>query len=33
MEEKRVDYVVNTTWWRENYSDELDEEDMAGDDD
>lgn len=33
MEEKRVDYVVNTTWWRENYSDELDEEDMAGDED
>lgn len=33
MEENRVDYVVNTTWWRENYAAELDDEDMAGDDD
>lgn len=33
LEENRVDYVVNTTWWRENYAAELDEDDMAGDDD
>lgn len=32
-EEKRVEYVVNTAWWKENYRDELDEEEMAGDDD
>lgn len=32
MEEKRVEYVVNTTWWRENYGAELADEDMAGDD-
>jgi hypothetical protein len=27
----RVDYVVNTTWWRENFGDEADEDEMAGD--
>lgn len=32
MEEKRVEYVVNTTWWKENYRDELDDDEMAGDD-
>lgn len=32
MEEMRVEYVVNTTWWKENYRDELDDEEMAGDD-
>ena len=31
-EEKRVEYVVNTTWLRESYRGELDEEEMAGDD-
>lgn len=31
LEEKKVEYVVNTTWWRENYRDELDDDDMAGD--
>jgi hypothetical protein len=31
MEEKRVEYVVNTTWWNRNYAAELDDEDMAGD--
>ncbi|MNQ28560.1 Z1 domain protein [compost metagenome] len=33
MEEKRVEYVVNTTWWRENYQAELDDDDGGGDDD
>lgn len=33
MEEKRVEYVVNTTWLRENFSDDLEEDEMAGDDD
>ena len=33
MEEKRVEYVVNTTWWRENYREELEDDEMAGDDD
>lgn len=33
MEEKRVEYVVNTTWWKENYRDELDDDEIAGDDD
>jgi hypothetical protein len=33
LEEKRVEYVVNTTWWKENYQEELDEEDMGGDED
>jgi hypothetical protein len=32
MEEVRVEYVVNTTWWKENYRDELDDDEMAGDD-
>lgn len=32
LEEKRVEYVVNTTWIRENFpSDDLDEDEMAGD--
>jgi hypothetical protein len=31
LEEKRVEYVVNTTWVRENYYDEVDEEEMGGD--
>jgi hypothetical protein len=33
LEEKKVAYVVNTTWVRENFSDDLEEEEMAGDDD
>ena len=33
MEEKRVEYVVNTTWWNENYRDELDDDELEGDDD
>jgi hypothetical protein len=33
LEERRVEYVVNTTWWKENYRDEMDEEEMAGDED
>jgi hypothetical protein len=33
LEEKRVEYVVNTTWWKENYQEELDEEEMGGDED
>ncbi|WP_296753148.1 Z1 domain-containing protein [Thiobacillus sp.] len=32
MEEMRVEYVVNTTWWKENYRDELDDDEIAGDD-
>ena len=32
-EEKRVEYVVNTTWLREHYGDDLQEEEMLGDDD
>ena len=32
-EEKRVEYVVNTTWMREHYGDDLEEEEMRGDDD
>ena len=31
MEERPVEYVVNTTWVRENYGDEVDEEEMDGD--
>ena len=31
-EEKRVEFVVNTTWLRERYGDDLDEEEMLGDD-
>lgn len=30
-DEKRVEYVVNTTWLREIYRDEIDEEEMSGD--
>lgn len=33
LEEDRVEYVVNTTWLRENHRHELDEEEMWGDDD
>ena len=32
-EEKRVEFVVNTTWLREHYGDDLEEEEMLGDDD
>ena len=32
-EERRVAYVVNTTWIRENFSDDVDEDEMQGDDD
>ena len=32
-EEKRVAYVVNTTWIHENFSDDVDEDEMQGDDD
>lgn len=31
MEEKKVEYVVNTTWLHENYGQDLEEEEMAGD--
>ena len=31
LEENRVEYVVNTTWLRENYQNELDEPEMGGD--
>ena len=31
--EERTEYIVNTTWLRENYRDDLDEEEMEGDDD
>ena len=31
-EEKRVEYVVNTAWLRENYGDDFDEDEMGGDD-
>ena len=31
-EEKRVEYVVNTTWFRENFREDVDEEEMQGDD-
>ncbi|MXX65550.1 MAG: endonuclease [Chloroflexi bacterium] len=30
-EERHVEYVVNTTWMREHYGDELEEEEMLGD--
>jgi len=29
--EKRVEYVVNTTWLRENYRDDIDEDEIGGD--
>ena len=32
-EEKKVEYVVNTTWLRERYLEEIDEEEAGGDDD
>lgn len=32
MPEKTVEYVVNTTWLRENFRDDVEEEEMAGDD-
>ncbi|MDE2837958.1 MAG: Z1 domain-containing protein [Chloroflexota bacterium] len=31
-EERKVEYVVNTTWLRENYREDLDEDEMQGDD-
>ena len=31
-EERRVEYVVNTAWLRENFSDDVDEDEMGGDD-
>lgn len=31
--EERTEYVVNTPWLRENYRDDLDEDEMEGDDD
>lgn len=31
VDEKREEYVVNTTWIRENYGDDVDEEEMGGD--
>ncbi len=31
-EERRVEYVVNTTWLRENFDDDVDEDEMGGDD-
>lgn len=33
LEEKKVEYVVNTTWVRENFGLDLDDEEMDGDDD
>ena len=32
-EETRVEYVVNTTWLRENYRDDVDEDEMSGEND
>ena len=32
VEEKQVEYVVNTTWLRENFSDDVDDVEMQGDD-
>ena len=32
LEERRVEYVVNTTWLHENFRDEVDEDEMGGDD-
>ena len=31
-EEKQVEYVVNTTWLRDNFGDDVDEDEMRGDD-
>lgn len=33
LDEKRVEYIVNTTWLRENSRDEIEEEEMGGDSD
>ena len=33
IEDSPVEYVVNTTWIRENYGDDIDEDEMNGDDD
>lgn len=33
LKEKRVEYVVNTTWMRENFRDDNEEEEMGGDND
>lgn len=32
-DEKRVEYVVNTTWLRENFAEDVEEDEMRGDDD
>ncbi len=32
QDEEKVEYVVNTTWFREHYEDEYDEDEIAGDD-
>ncbi|MXY03524.1 MAG: endonuclease, partial [Acidimicrobiales bacterium] len=32
LKEKHVEFVVNTTWLREHYGDDLEEEEMLGDD-
>jgi hypothetical protein len=32
MEERKVEYVVNTTWLRENYAQDIEEDEMSGDD-
>lgn len=31
LAEKKVEYVVNTTWWKEHYGDDLDDEELEGD--
>ena len=31
-DEEKIEYVVNTTWLRENYRGDLDDDEMAGDD-
>ena len=33
MEEKRVEYVVNTTWVRENYREDFEDDELNSDDD
>ena len=33
QEEKRVEYVVNTTWFRESYGEDVEEDEMQGDED
>lgn len=33
IEEVKTEYIVNTTWLEENYRDDLDEDEMEGDDD